>query len=510
MIKHTFIDKSTTIFKGYGQNFGLNPVAELNYGKMVSRALIHFDENELKKMYQEKELGDLSKVKHILKLTNCASQDSLPYEKELSDGLGGTKERASSFDIILFTLPKDFDAGRGFEFSNDFWVTNRKSVSTQGCNWFNSATHNPWGTPGIYSCDDLQKEIDKINDGEESNIIISYQHFDFGNEQFIFDITGWVNKVLKEEVGNHGLGLAFTPRYETSGDTKISEYNIIRPVIQVDKCLETSIVTDTTNIIKQSRTPDCTEQRYVGFFTNNTNTIFHPFLETIYENQIDDDRAQFYLGKENKLYFYSIIDGEYENLDKLPVCEIEGVQFDVHQSAKGVYFVSVAPESVQMDKYTIYYDTWSEIVYNGQEMDDVTLEFVALPYQKYFQFGAGMPMKDLLVPQVSGINDMEELPLGEKRRVIVDCRKKYTVDKKDISSRVDYRIWFSEGNREIDIIEYTPLEKTFMNNFFYLNTDDFIPGKYHVDFRVKSNGEIRQYKNKLTFIIKNNITQYYQ
>lgn len=510
MIRHTFIDKSNTIFKGYKQNFGLNPVAELNYGKMVSRALIHFDESELCKLYEDKDLGDLSGVKHILKMTNCASQDGLPYEKQLNDGFWGVKERASSFDVIVFTVPKNWDAGRGFEFTNDFWIRNRKSASMQGCNWYDCATRNPWDTPGIYTCDELQKEIEKIKNGEESKIIIAHQHFDFGNEQFAFDITDWVNKVIKGEVINHGLCIAFTPRYELSGETTVVEHKFERPIVSVSPCKDNVKVEGTTNVIKKVKSADCNEQLYVGFFTNNTNTFFHPYVETIYEDKIQDDRAQFYIGKTNRLYFYSIVDGEFTNLDDIPVCDIDGIKYEVKQAGKGVYYALIEPSKMQMEANTIYYDKWSKIALNGQEMGDVELEFVALPSGRYFQFGAGTPMKDILVPQVSGVDDLEILPYGEVRRVIVDCRKKFTTDKKDFIDGADYRIWVSDGNREIDVIDYTPVEKSFMNNFFYLHTDDFVPGEYHVDFRIKANGETRQYKDRLKFIIRDDVTEFYR
>ena len=55
MVKHTFLDKCCTILKDSDLNTGLNPVAELNYGKGVTRALIHFNIDELKEI--EKEYG---------------------------------------------------------------------------------------------------------------------------------------------------------------------------------------------------------------------------------------------------------------------------------------------------------------------------------------------------------------------------------------------------------------------------------------------------------------------
>ena len=43
MIKHTFFDKCNTILENSEYNTGLNPVAELNAGEMISRILIYID-----------------------------------------------------------------------------------------------------------------------------------------------------------------------------------------------------------------------------------------------------------------------------------------------------------------------------------------------------------------------------------------------------------------------------------------------------------------------------------
>jgi hypothetical protein len=61
-----------------------------------------------------------------------------------------------------------------------------------------------------------------------------------------------------------------------------------------------------------------TENYEVQFFTRHTQTFYEPFLETNYNDIIDDDRNQFSLGKVNKLYLYLYEDGNPINLDSLP------------------------------------------------------------------------------------------------------------------------------------------------------------------------------------------------
>ena len=45
MITRTYFDKINTIIKDSEYNNGINPVAEMIYGKSLTRILLHFDIN---------------------------------------------------------------------------------------------------------------------------------------------------------------------------------------------------------------------------------------------------------------------------------------------------------------------------------------------------------------------------------------------------------------------------------------------------------------------------------
>ena len=47
MVTRTFISKSNTIIENSADNFGLNPISILQYGKDLSRAIIYFDESKI-------------------------------------------------------------------------------------------------------------------------------------------------------------------------------------------------------------------------------------------------------------------------------------------------------------------------------------------------------------------------------------------------------------------------------------------------------------------------------
>lgn len=531
MIRHFFLDKTATIVKGSLTNTGLNPVIDLNYGRGISRALLHFDESKIKEMIEDKTIVDLSKMSCKLKMTNCESVDGVPYEKHFLAGENVESQRASSFDLILFKLPQFFDEGRSFEFTSDFWIRNNRSYSIHGANWFYAHDGKVWQCDeekfditdprvsvvdgvvwrmeefdidqiytetsgdcndeiisgevetkkvhkqvkvnlegGVYTHEQLLEEVEKWENDEES-IIVGVQHFDFGCENLDIDITDYVKSCLSGDC-NYGLGLAFSPYLE---ETKT------------------------------------TFQQHVGFFATHTNTFFHPYVELKYDEYINDNRENFYIGRKNNLYLYTNVNGEPMNLDELPVCELDGYgQLDVKQVTKGVYCAEVTLKKDEVEEDTILYDMWSNLAVNGEKFDDVEMEVVALSSKNYLMAGSTSKLNNDVVPSFEGINNGEMLDRCEVREVVVDFRKKYTTDKKELIDGGEYKLYTMDGNREIIVIDYQPIEKAFLNNFFMVYTEDLVPNEYFIDVRVKMGRETRYYKKAVRFKVLSDVTERYE
>lgn len=534
MIRHIFLDKTATIVKGLHVNTGLNPVAELNYGESVTRILLHFDEAEIRSLFEDGTIPEENKdkVKITLKMTNTAGIDGIPYEKPLKFGNTCiTKERAVSFTVLALELPCNFDEGRGFEYISDVWITNNKSYSTDGCNWFQCYNGKLWNEEGVYSPLTIKEEYDKFDGGEES-LVIDRQRFDFGDENLQIDITKYVMDVLFNDKPNNGILLCFSPLFEVlNGVTDYREFkgDFDNSIVEYKEYTEmpsladitvpeyfkvlTPIYDDEGEII--SYTSKCykrlygnVKQQYVGFFTDHTNTFFHPYVEVDYREYIQDDRASFYPGKENKLYLFSNIGGKPENLDEMPTCTFEGAEYEVKQATKGTYYIEVS-ENLEPDK--ICYDVWSNLVYNGIEQDDVELETVVLPKSGYFQIGSTPYEEDNVVPSLYGINDDEGVKKGDIRKVVVDYRKKYTTNERQLVSDSYYRLYVMNGEQEIDILNgYQPVERAFLQNYFILHTSDLIPNKkYYVDIKTLSGHEVKYFKNVLHFKIVDDVTERY-
>lgn len=503
IIRHFFLDKSNTIYKNSYNNMGLNPILEINYGKRISRGLIHFNECEILDLVKDKTFANLDKLSFRLKMTNCFSVDGVPYEKNLIKGGTASARRAASFDLLLLKLPESFDAGRGFDYESDFWLKENRSVTKHGSSWYFSRDGKLWPSDyskidyestevnidsengkvwimsgdtrtklrlegGIFPKKMLEKEYEQFINGEDS-IFIAEQHFDFGQENLDMDITNYVMDIINGEE-NHGLCLMFSPDLEST---------------RMD------------------------ESQYVGFFTDHTNTFFHPYIECVYDETISDDRNSFSIGKKNKLYLYAESDGESINLDELPTCTVEGVPYDVEQITKGVYCAEVEGNR-SMAPGTLVYDTWSNLKYEGTELDDVEMECEVHSVSKFVKVGSRKNETHEVVPSISGINDGEHLNRHETREVIVDFRRKYTTDIKELIDNATYRLYVKDGNREVTVINSTPIEKTSFNNYFMIYTGDLIPNDYFIDIVVRRGKETLYHKNVLRFRVVSDVTNRYE
>lgn len=476
IVTKTFFDKANTIIRDNPANTGLNPVLELNYGPMLSRGLIHFDHSKLKCLHADGVYPDLSKMKHILHMTNAASYnlntmtECWPDSEYIND-----KQRATSFAIILFLIPEDWDCGYGFDYVMDLFLSNRRALSTEGSNWYHKQSNMPWETPGVYSTEKLSKEVDLFTSkkGNLSDIIIAYEKFDYGNENICIDITDTVNKFITGELPNYGIGIAFSPFYEEQ------------------KGIE--------------------KTQYVGFYTQHTHGYFEPYVQTIYEDRIKDDRNHFVLDTDNELYFYANVKGNFVNLDHIPKCHVNGREYTVEHVTRGTYRIKINLSSDEYESDTMLYDVWSDISYNGKSINDVEMQFVTLPSEYSLSFGM-LPTStenkhnQEYEPSIYGIFDHERILKGDVRKVNVECRVAYTSDTIFDTDGIDYRLYVDSDGKQIDSIGWTEVERDTQGAYFMLDTESLIPFRYHIDMRVRKGGTVKIYPNLATFDIVNDIT----
>lgn len=476
MVTKTYFEKSNTIVEGSEQNFGLNPICMLHYGKTISRTLIYFNTDKLSKLVKDGTYIDKTKLKHVLKMTNSSSVNPKCHgHKVIGKWQEEWTNRAVSFDLIAFKIPFNWDEGVGFDFEDDFWLQGDACVSYMGSNWYNVSSGKAWfnenkkTNDGIYTNDFLTTEYEKFLVGEKS-IIVASQHFDHGNEDMKLDLTDYVNSIIFDGEENHGLCLAFSPAFE--------------------------------------RRRDVENTQYVGFFNGHTNTLYEPFLESRYDAAVNDNRMNFYLGKKNRLYFYAYVGGELTNLDKLPTCTIEDKEYEVKQDTKGVYYVEVKFSAKDYEPDTILYDVWSNLSLDGEELDDEELEFVTLPHKGHTSLGSTIAEPKVLNVSLSGINDDEKIYQGDVRKIKAIFKVPYTSKDYDFPNEAYYRVYVKDSNREIDMIDWDTIEQVGAFDMFTLKTDEMLPAEYHIDIKGKFGYEERIFKDKLRFTIVNNATSF--
>ena len=457
MVIRTYINKNNTIVKNTETNTGRNEIAELYYGgnptkTQYSRHLLYFDVTDLQSKYNSGELGDLSNVKHVLKMTNTSSFDKDLLGQKATNGY----QRASSFDLTLFRVNKEWDEGVGYDY-NKVTSTDDDTISyiDGASNWLFATSSTNWDQEGVYS-------------GSPSTITVTTQSFDNGDEDIDMDITDEVNSLITGGTTNYGYGLSFERGLED--------------VVRIDA-------------------------QYVGFFKEQTQTYYQPFVETIYDNPIRDDRNRFYKGKTNKLYLYVNVGGELTNLDNNPSVTIKDENdatfsaFTTGQTVHvttGVYSVEFEVP-VTADDCVLYTDTWSDININGRNRSNVTLDFEVKDDETYFDLSTNISEPLEYYMSVSGIKREEKIKRGDIRKVFVSARKPFTTNEIDVIDGLEYRLYVKEGNIEVNVIDWQDVNRTFDTNYFLLDTSWMIPNIYHLDVKLTSGQEVRTYSNTLKF-----------
>ena len=370
-ILRSYIDKNNTITSNSYVNTARNPVVQLNFGASdfvvpnygYTRYLFDLDLALLIDDIQQGIIstGCTSAMTHTLKMTNTSSFDNELLNSFMSD----ERRRATSFDLILFRIPKTsgdtgnpqfWDEGVGYDY-NDFNVNktsatggmtpltyvDSRAYSTRPSNWYQTTTIRNWSQPGVYD----NRNTGLVN--YSGLTIIAAQHFDLGNEDLNMDMTDEINGILSGSItGVTGWGVAYVPEIE--------------------------------NI------EGLTETYSVGFFTRHTQTFYEPYLQTTYDDIIKDDRNQFPAGRTNKLYLYAYSSGDFMNLDNDPTVSIidpDGVvvpgmsALTTCLKTKGVYEVTVPPITGYSTPCQ-FTDQWSDLVKDGVTLSNVENEFVLI------------------------------------------------------------------------------------------------------------------------------------
>ena len=197
----SYFEKNNTIIKNKAVNTAKNPTTEIFYGSGFSKFLFKVDFTDLILKIQNGDLVIGPNTKHYLKMTNTISGDSQLVGEKRNTG----RQRTTSFDLILFQIPENWDEGVGFDYEDGGYdyTTGNETFDERPSNWFYRTTLNQWTTAGVY---------------QSGPTIVGTIHFDNGDENINLEITNYVNGIVLSGNTNHGLGLAFATLYENIDD----------------------------------------------------------------------------------------------------------------------------------------------------------------------------------------------------------------------------------------------------------------------------------------------------
>jgi hypothetical protein len=480
-INNSYFSKNNTLISNSLTNTGRNPVTELFYGALAtsqypngfSRFIFDLDLTLLQEKVADGTISSTctDTMTHTLRMVNTSTFNLETLNTTTSQG----RLRATSFDLILFRIPNNqiWDEGVGYDFADLIYEYSNsdKNFSTRPSNWIQTTTLSGWTEPGIYN---------NNNTGTvpySALTIVDTQHFQFGNENISFDMTNEINQILNGTLtGVTGWGIAYLPQIE-----------------------------NLTGL---------TENHEVQFFTRHTQTFYEPFLETNYDDIIDDDRNQFSLGKVNKLYLYLYEDGNPINLDSLPsvsILDVNGTPIlglttsgalDICQRTKGVYEVTIPP-LIGYQTPCSFYDVWSDLVLNGFSLPNITNEFTIYPLKKSIQIGTTTQDPKIYGFDFYGIKQDEKIYNTDIRKVGVVIKQAYTTQKLLPNVSAYYRVYVREGQTEVEVQDWTKINRTPNEYYFIFDTRDKIPNEYYVDIKVISTGEVNTYKKQIKFQIVN-------
>lgn len=475
----SYFKKNNTLIENNLTNNSQNPVTEISYGtfnRQPTRFIFDIDLEDLAQRIKDGLIVPNSSMRHILHMTNTISY-APQYLGKKSYSLN--IERASSFQLDLFNIDEDWDEGSGYDLRfNDtiypYVDVVERSIIDPASNWYDRKTNIPWTNEGAYNSGGTQ--------------IIGNQYFEKGNENLEIDVTDYVNQRLFE-MGltgvtgttvytgtSFGLGIKFAD-YIESGETEF--------------------------------------RQAVAFHVKNTNTWYEPYIETTVNDTIVDDRNYFYLDKDNNLYLYVNIGNGINSditIDRVEIFDNHGTLIDtisgitgVTHVSKGVYMINYRVNSEYDDgrllnDAIIFEDKWY-LTINGRETS-YTGQFYLISPDKYYTFDNSNQIDfENYFFYFWGIGEKENIIAGNIRKIKLTIKELYPNQNDFIPLDIEYRLFTTLGKKyEIDVIPFTPVNRTNRGYEFTLDTSWLIPQDYFLQLRLK-NGSYFENKQMISFTV---------
>ena len=466
-IYRSYFSKNDTLIEDNRTNNSQNPVTEISYGTPnadVSRFIFDIDLEGLKSYIDSGTIKPEKIVRHVLKIVN-----TIRFSEERIGGKFNdfTTDRTTSFDLDLYNVDEDWDEGNGYDF---VYIDEQfPNIPHQAVNWFDRKTDVPWTVEGGYV---FSGNTTGATSGYTQ--VLASQHFGVGNEDIEIDVTDYINAQLFSGATGftgttYGLGLKFPDNLE---------------------------VLETLN------------RQAVAFHVRDTTTFFEPFIETVYDNRINDDRNYFYLDKDNELYLYSNVGGSLQDVtvNSVTIFDYNDVEVavvtgtSIENIRKGVNRITLNIDSTSYPDAVLFTDRWN-ITQNGKNKD-IEQEFYLISQDNYYNFDlSDRVLSDNYYFMYHGIKEAEKIKRGGFRKIFVETKAFYPNQDNNQPFELEYKMFSTQNEEyEFDVIPWTKIDRTSRGYEFTLDTSWMIPQDYSLQIRMVE-GEIYNVKEKLNFSV---------
>jgi hypothetical protein len=242
----------------------------------------------------------------------------------------------------------------------------------------------------------------------------------------------------------------------------------------------------------------------VAFHLKNTNTVFEPYIETIINYQINDDRNYFFMDKSNDLYLYSsagdvVISGVtiYDFNDAIySVIPSSGVT----RVKKGIYKITLNINSSVYPDAVMFNDKWT--LTQNSKVKTISQDFYLINSDRYYNFDlSNFVNPDNFHFSYAGIKSGENIRRGDIRKIQISVKQLYDTQDDSFPLTISYRLFMKQGGHtQMDVIPFTSVNRTSRGYEFDLDTSWLIPQDYYLELKY-SNNSLFSIKSPISFTI---------
>jgi hypothetical protein len=449
MILRSYFKKQATLIRNSFTNSSRNPVFELSYGgttnsatTYVSRYIFNVDLDNLISKITSNTINQNTVQSHVLKIKNCIS---------MNDGYIGvdliTSKRASGFDLAFVKLNEAFDEGTGYDYIYNDAQYREVELNKSAANWYNRK--NPqvtWSQSGVFT---------GTTDNLSASTILGTQRFEIGNEDIEIDVTNYVNGILFSSNPNNGIAIVYSANTE-------------------------SLTSLTKNV--------------VTFFSKYTQTFFEPFLETTYNDRVNDELCCMNFDVSNDFFFVS--QSPISAVTKFEIIDSNSLVYSSITSFTQLnnfnYKVSTTIDSENYQDQEIFTSKWYYTQYGKSKTIEKEFNISKIDLND----GTTLTYGTEVFINVLGIksNEIITKKVGVKRLIFKAKRLIQTKILKNIVGDIEFRIYVNQGNNQIDVIPFTKASKVNDEYFTEIDFSWFISHDYTIEIRALDKNGV-QYPN---------------